>query len=194
MIFATPFESPVYFGHPLGLVAAIDSRQQLYFERVYVGTTVIRSTPITERGLVYLQEAGPLPSGCTHIHASITNIDRKTEADPVASTTVVQQKALFSTPFDSPVLFAGYPVKLGIAIGETRQALFLDREYKAGSTTLEIRSDIITERGAMSDFNIHHMPPPYGTSKILVSIRNEYRATATALEYTIQEHNQAEYN
>jgi hypothetical protein len=194
MIFATSFESPVYFGHPLGLVAAIDSRQQLYFERVYVGTTVIRSTPITERGLVYLQETGPLPSGCTAIHASITNIDRKTEADPVVSTNTQQQKALFSTHMESPVLFSGYPVKLGIAIGNTRQALFLDREYKAGNTTLEIRSDIINERASMADFSIHQSPPPYGTSRILVSIRNEYRPTATALEYTIQEHNQAEYN
>jgi hypothetical protein len=194
--FATPFELPVSFsGYPVGLAVAVpETRQQLYVEREYVGTSVIRSTPIQEAGFVYWTEAS-IPEGTKEIRVSVVNYDRKTEADPVATPAATQGVRKFSTALDRPVLFGGYPVSLGIGVSQTRQTLYLDREYRVNGITLAIRSDIIYDRGVVAHFNVQEAPAPYGTKEILVSIRNEYRATESdTLEYTQQEHNALEYN
>lgn len=178
-LFATSYAVPVSFaGYPVGLAIAVpESRQQLYVEREYVGTAVIRATPITGAGLVYWQES-QVPEGCREIRVSIRNYDRKTEADPVAAPSVTQdERARFNTHLTRPVLFDGYPVNMGIAIGETRQTLYLEREYIShDGFTLDIRADLITDRGALMHFNIHQEAPPVGTRFINACITNAPRA------------------
>lgn len=205
--FATGFCRPVLVeGYPLTLTVAISPavRQQLYFERVYRSATgeqlAIRATLIEERGLLVLQEAGPVPVGTASMEASVRNESRATEADPVRVVAKpMPQPVKFATDMQVPVLREGSPLHLsvGIAASGTRQVVYLERVYlDSGKRQIAIRSDLVHDRNILAGFNIHVPEPPGGTRYINVSLTNQYRATVEAqmLEYESLEWNELEYN
>lgn len=199
MKFATPFERPLYYpGFRLGI--GIRTHATLYWERKYLdkqGTVLaIRSTLVSERGLIGLQELGSLPEGTVEIHTCLTTENNATEADPVIVAVASDSTPLFATPFIQPVLFGNHPLSLAIGISNTRQVLYYEREYfDKDFNTLEIRSQLVYDRGTLACFPVSLEAPPNGTRWINACITSENRGLASANnEYTIQEHNAQEYN
>lgn len=185
-LFATGFERPVLReGYPLTLAIAISKQvqQPLYFERVYYSATgsqlAIRATLIVGRGLLLLTETGPLPAHTSSITASVRNENRATEADPVAIVAEeAEQPVRFATDLDRPVLIDGYPVQLRAFIGNTRQVVYLEREYKdAAGNVLGIRSDVVEDRQQLVGFNVHVPEPLLGTRYINMCLTNQLRTT-----------------
>lgn len=203
--FATGLDRPLLAdGYPLTLTVAISPavRQQIYFERVYRSATgeelAIRATLIQARGLVLLQEAGPVPAGTASVIASVTNQNCATEPDPVRVDLPEADEAVrFATTMERPRIIGDLPQQLAVAIGATRQPLYLERVYLDDRRReIAIRSDLVHARNMLVGFNIHQPEPPLGTKYMEVSITNQYRATELAgtLEYESQEYNELEYN
>lgn len=83
----------------------------------------------------------------------------------------------FATGLDRPVLAAGYPLSLTVAISPSaRQQLYFERVYRsAAGNQLAIRATLIEARGLVHLLELG--PLPVGTAYIEASVRSENRAT-----------------